>query len=457
MPLPPGRPVTAVRTSISHPIQISWVFPKHVLSAPPPDPLAVHVIPSATYQFTNIGATAPRSLVDLLDQLADTDTLGPSPQVVLPPVHGNLAIASCPGKQDVGLTRDLEVDMTRMAMMGIRALVCCLYDDELDHLGVPWSKYSAMARKLNLDVIRTPMVDGCAPAHGRDLEPALESMHQHLTSGNHVLVHCRAGIGRASLVTCAYLMRYGWSANDDRAIQTVRRRRSPRAVETDVQEEFLLEYYIYMRDRAARIAAAAPTPVVVAPPASDMVSNCSLASSSLDSATVVAAVSPTVLTGAKRALGDLFTAPMMADPLKPVHVGMPVEAAPVVVAPALPAPWLAVGRNGMMAIPRRVSAPAVSESMMPAGTVRMSSGAAAPVIGSTKVIVSRMSVDACPAPSPPSPTPVAAPVMGRRRSLLDPGAMGFLAVGMGGAQAMAESQAMVESRSLTRATKASMM
>ncbi|KAJ3365441.1 hypothetical protein GGF32_009299 [Allomyces javanicus] len=449
-PLIPGRPITVARTSLTHPIQVSWVFPKHVLSAPPPDPLAaVHAIPAAAHPFTNIGVTAPRSLVDLLDQLADMDVLGSSPQVVLPPVHGNLAIASCPGKQDVGLARDLEVDMTRMAMMGIRALVCCLYDDELDHLGVPWSRYSAMASKLDLDVIRTPMVDGCAPAHGRDLEPALERMHQHLTSGNHVLVHCRAGIGRASLITCAYLMRYGWSANDDRAIQTVRRRRSPRAVETDAQEEFLLEYYIYMRDRAARAAAAAPTPVVVAPPASDMASNCSLASSSLGSATVVAAVPPSVFTGAKRALGDLFTAPVMADPLKPVHVRMSVEAASVVVTPALPAPWLAVGRNGRMAIPRRSSAATASELMMPRGAGRMRA-AAAPVMGSAK----RMSVDVpVPGPSPPTPTPVvvAAPVMDRRPSLLDPGAMGFLAVGTGAGVGMAGS------RSLPRPTKSTMM
>ncbi|KNE59889.1 hypothetical protein AMAG_05338 [Allomyces macrogynus ATCC 38327] len=451
-PLTPGRPVTAVRTSVTHPIQVSWVFPKHVLSAPPPDPLALHAILAAAHPFTKIGTTAPRSLVDLLDQV-DTDVLGSSPQVVLPPVHGNLAIASCPGKQDVGLARDLEVDMTRMAMMGIRALVCCLYDDELDHLGVPWSRYSAMASKLNLDVIRTPMVDGCAPAHGRDLEPALEAMHQHLTSGNHVLVHCRAGIGRASLITCAYLMRYGWSANDDRAIQTVRRRRSPRAVETDVQEEFLLEYYIYMRDRAARAAAAAPAPVVIAPPASDMTSNCSLASSSLDSATVVAAVPPSVLTGTKKAPGDLFTAPVIADPLKPVHVGvvgLSAEAASVIVAPALPTPWLAVRLNGTMAIPRRASAATASELMMPGGGVGGTRVAvAAPVMGSGK----RMSVDASvPGPSSPSPTPVvAAPVMGRRPSLLDPGAMGFLAVGMGaGVQAMA-------SRSLPRATRSTMM
>ena len=49
-----------------------------------------------------------------------------------------------------------------------------------------------------------------------------------------------AGLGRSGMVAASYLTRSGMSA--EAAIALVRERRSPRAVETTAQEEFVHRY-----------------------------------------------------------------------------------------------------------------------------------------------------------------------------------------------------------------------
>jgi protein-tyrosine phosphatase len=61
-----------------------------------------------------------------------------------------------------------------------------------------------------------------------------------LNTGAHVAVHCMAGLGRSGMVAASYLTRTGMRA--DAAISLVREKRSPRAVETAVQEEFVHKY-----------------------------------------------------------------------------------------------------------------------------------------------------------------------------------------------------------------------
>lgn len=59
------------------------------------------------------------------------------------------------------------------------------------------------------------------------------------------MLHCVAGLGRSGMVAASYLTRKGISA--DAAIALVRQRRSPRAVETAVQEAFVHAYAIQKR------------------------------------------------------------------------------------------------------------------------------------------------------------------------------------------------------------------
>lgn len=234
------------------------------------------------------------------------------------PSIGNLLLSSCPGKKvrlsgpvrgRGAICRDLGLDLTRIFSIGVRAVVCCLNDEELSYLGAPWEEYEREADRLGLDIYRLPMAEGFAPTNVQDMDAAMTSIVTDCTmKGTNVLVHCRGGVGRAGLIACAWLLKMGFVGEgslrglnrvDEEAkvggatqsskeiverttspsshsglvnegeshtgeageveaecdaildtvrclIETIRRRRSPKAIETAEQVRFLVEYVTYL-------------------------------------------------------------------------------------------------------------------------------------------------------------------------------------------------------------------
>lgn len=197
---------------------------------------------------------------------------------------GNLFLSSCPGKK-VRLTgpvrgrgaicRDLGIDLSRIHLLGVGAVVCCLDDEELALLGAPWSEYEREADSLGLHVVRLPMAEGYAPSDVATIDAMVTAVAQDYSlRGRNVLIHCRGGVGRAGLVACAWLMKMGLvrqvqlqqgsngkdqkmldgggdideePASDEiiktveNLIETIRRRRSPKAIETAEQVKFVVD------------------------------------------------------------------------------------------------------------------------------------------------------------------------------------------------------------------------
>ncbi|EST08286.1 Dual specificity phosphatase, catalytic domain protein [Kalmanozyma brasiliensis GHG001] len=236
---------------------------------------------------------------------------------------GNFLLSSCPGKKvrlsgpvrgRGAICRDLGLDLGRIYSIGVRAVVCCLNDEELSYLGAPWGEYEREADRLGLDVYRLPMAEGFAPTNVEEMDAAMTSIVQDCTMrGTNVLVHCRGGVGRAGLIACSWLLKMGFVGDgsgrrgvlgemdvdesgsareiverttsatahegvvgngegpsereqEEEAdtildtvrclIETIRRRRSPKAIETAEQVRFLVEYVTYLH-RQERLKAAA--------------------------------------------------------------------------------------------------------------------------------------------------------------------------------------------------------
>ncbi|KAJ3120778.1 hypothetical protein HK101_006882, partial [Irineochytrium annulatum] len=173
--------------------------------------------------------------------------------------HGNFALSSCPGKKvrlDSGpvngramINRDLNHDFQRLAALQIRLVICCLNDAELSYLGAPWAKYRDAATKNGMDVIRIPIIEGSCPDSVEEVERVLEEIELRIKDGLNVLCHCRGGIGRAGLIACCFLIRRGYVYSAARAIQYVRVRRSPKAIETQRQEDFIMAYFTWAKQR----------------------------------------------------------------------------------------------------------------------------------------------------------------------------------------------------------------
>ncbi|KAI0082002.1 phosphatases II [Panus rudis PR-1116 ss-1] len=206
-------------------------------------------------------------------------------------ILGNLYLSSCPGKKvrlsgpengRSAIRRDLAQDLKRIKDSGIRCVVCCLDDAELLYLGAPWPEYQHAAHTVGLDVLRLPTPEGLAPLDPEVLDGHLNRLIDAYTlKGQHTLVHCRGGVGRAGLIACCWAVKLGlcgWietsprlqrsaasSSSEslhhivrrdtlqlvERVLSVVRRRRSPKAVETYEQVKFLVDYVEFLRGRTA--------------------------------------------------------------------------------------------------------------------------------------------------------------------------------------------------------------
>jgi predicted protein tyrosine phosphatase len=100
----------------------------------------------------------------------------------------------------------LDDEMLALRRAGVDVLVCLLTLAERVELGL--SDEPAAARRAGLEFHSFPIIDFGVPDHA-DVQPLLDDLVTRLTGGRYVAVHCRAGIGRSSLIAAALLVRLG--------------------------------------------------------------------------------------------------------------------------------------------------------------------------------------------------------------------------------------------------------
>jgi len=75
----------------------------------------------------------------------------------------------------------------------------------------------------------------------------MEKMMAIAKEGRNILCHCRGGVGRAGLIACCYLLKCGYTKKYSEAIKIVRAQRSPQAIETRKQEDFIANYSSWLK------------------------------------------------------------------------------------------------------------------------------------------------------------------------------------------------------------------
>ncbi|MDG4767576.1 tyrosine protein phosphatase [Solwaraspora sp. WMMD406] len=132
-----------------------------------------------------------------------------TPPVAYPvptPSPGTLSIMARPAGGD-----RLDDDLAALVDSGAHLLVCLLTADELDELGL--SDEPAAADRGGLEFHHFPIADFSVPDRAA-ADQLTELIVDRLLAGRHVVVHCRAGIGRSSLVAAASLVRLGLDHED---------------------------------------------------------------------------------------------------------------------------------------------------------------------------------------------------------------------------------------------------
>lgn len=147
-------------------------------------------------------------------------------------LKGKLGITLLPGRKD--RDRDLSEDLQTLKEAGITDIVCLMTHEEMTAFGVPGLLKAY--EDAGFEVFHFPILDQGITEPELAL-PLYGFMEQGLKQGKNILIHCVGGLGRSGMMAAAFLKRQGVDAES--ALHAVRKARSPRAVETHAQEEFV--------------------------------------------------------------------------------------------------------------------------------------------------------------------------------------------------------------------------
>ena len=152
-----------------------------------------------------------------------------------------LGMSHCPGRRGIDgtgrqWTRVLDADLQTIQAWGASAVLSLVEPHEFARLGVP--DFAQAIARTPLQWLQAPITDMATPgaaslAAWHAQGPALL---QALNSGQRVLVHCAAGLGRTGMLVAKLLVLHGVSA--DEAIDQVRRAR-PGPIETEAQADWV--------------------------------------------------------------------------------------------------------------------------------------------------------------------------------------------------------------------------
>lgn len=119
---------------------------------------------------------------------------------------GCLATAACPRGGD-WLADEIEA----LRLEGVNVLVSALTNSELVERQL--TEEPEVAAQAGLTYIAFPISDRGVPTSA-GVDGLVKRLEELLAAGQFVVVHCRAGIGRSSLIAAAVLVREGFSPNE---------------------------------------------------------------------------------------------------------------------------------------------------------------------------------------------------------------------------------------------------
>ncbi len=148
---------------------------------------------------------------------------------------GRIGLTILPGRKDK--SRSLRRDLGTLKAEGVTHVLCLATRQELEDYGVP--ELIEAYQENNLNVMHLPILDqGGVPPE--EMNQLLDWIESAIEQKGHVLLHCIGGLGRSGLVAACWLRRKGLPP--DYALAEVRSIRSPRAIESTLQENLVRNF-----------------------------------------------------------------------------------------------------------------------------------------------------------------------------------------------------------------------
>ena len=118
---------------------------------------------------------------------------------------------------------------------GVNAVVCLLEASEVGELEL--HDEPVLCQDSAIDFISFPIADRGVPSSVRQTAQLAERVVSLLRAGSSVAIHCRAGIGRSSLVAACVLLKLGFSSNE--VFSLLSRARGVQVPDTPAQVQWL--------------------------------------------------------------------------------------------------------------------------------------------------------------------------------------------------------------------------
>jgi protein-tyrosine phosphatase len=147
--------------------------------------------------------------------------------------HGRLAIMARPRSGEW-----LEDEIAGWKAVGVDTVVCLLEPDEAAELGL--GDEAALCRQHGIAFIAFPIADRGVPDSMRDARALAERIAATVEGGASVAVHCRAGIGRSSVIAACAMVCMGHDTR--KAFAMIARARGVPVPDTEAQTEWVAAF-----------------------------------------------------------------------------------------------------------------------------------------------------------------------------------------------------------------------
>jgi protein-tyrosine phosphatase len=132
----------------------------------------------------------------------------------------------------------LEDEIAGWKAGGVDAVLCLLQPDETVELELQSEK--RLCRDAGIDYLTFAIPDRGVPADAVMFKQLALDVCDRLRSGQSVAIHCRAGIGRASLAAACVMILMGFKA--DKALPLIARARGLPVPDTEFQRDWIREF-----------------------------------------------------------------------------------------------------------------------------------------------------------------------------------------------------------------------
>jgi protein-tyrosine phosphatase len=126
---------------------------------------------------------------------------------------------------------------------GVDVVVSLLEAEEIGELGL--RREAELCRTQAIEFISFPIPDRGAPASLQETASLAQSLARQLSEGKAVAIHCRAGIGRSSLIAACVLACVG--CESDAAFAMIGKARGVKVPDTDEQRQWVAAFHDSVR------------------------------------------------------------------------------------------------------------------------------------------------------------------------------------------------------------------